>query len=233
MSYACRSMTRASPLRPRLLGGMIAVVCAAGCGGDGGAGLEPEPPTLRVQVQTTGLDTVSNYRVRAGATSAFVRVNGEVGLPLEAGVYEVQLENVSQNCSVVTAQPVQVTVVARQLQTIEFRVECRARTGAIEVTMTATGRDYDQSLVLSVDAGTAAQITETVSMVGAYTVEGVLPGDHQVTLGGMSDNCTASQSGPVPVTVTAGGLTRDTSRIAFEFACKPSTGDVSIATQTF
>jgi hypothetical protein len=211
---------------------MIAVAGTASCDGDGGGSLEPQPPTLRVQVHTTGVDTVSNYRVRAGTTSAFVPVNGVVGLPLKAGAYEVRLENVSQNCRVVSAHPVQVAVVAGQLKTVEFRVECRARAGAIEVTMTASGRDYDQSLLVLVDAGTPSAMTATAFMVGSYTVDGVPPGDHEVTLGSVSDNCTSSPPAPVAVTVTAGGLTRDTSRIAFQFACRPTTGDVAIVTET-
>jgi hypothetical protein len=218
----------------RLLAAVIAGLCAAGCGGgDGPTNPDPEPANLRVFVTTRGVDHGSVFRVLAATTSKTVTVNGSASLLLTPGVYDVHLEGLPANCSVVGPDVVQATAVAGLVNQVQFRVECRAVTGVIEVTAQVSGRDYDPNgFTVVVDDGQPQVISTTAYMGGAVWLEGISPGSHQMSLANLSDNCVPNQTGNFPVSVTAGGLTRDTTRVVLEFACSALTGDVRIVAQT-
>jgi hypothetical protein len=217
---------------------LVLVVSLAGLASCGEGLQEPSPITLRVSVAALGIDhPAEGYLVRIGQHSAYLAAGHSAGFALPAGAYDVELQGVAPNCTLegdaVTRVVIPPSVVASgSIPAVVFQVECRAASGAIEVATLATGRDYDPNVVVVVDAGTAAAVAVTIYMGGSATVESVLPGAHEVTVRSVSDNCTPTQSGGVPVTVTAGGPTRDTSRITLEFVCEATTGDASIVTQT-
>ncbi|HEX2449850.1 MAG TPA: hypothetical protein VHJ69_01845 [Gemmatimonadales bacterium] len=220
--------------RVRLLATMIAGLLAASCGGgDGPTNPDPEPANLRVFVTTRGLDHGSVFQVLAGTTSKTVTVNGSASLLLVPGVYDVHLEGLPANCSVSGPDVVQATAVAGLVNQVQFRVECRAVTGVIEVTAQASGRDYDPNgFTVVVDDGQPQENSTTAYIGGAVWLEGIPPGSHQISLADLSHNCVPNPTGSFPVSVTAGGLTRDTTRVVLEFACSALTGDVRLITQT-
>ena len=221
----------------------IAVVCAAGCGDSADNG--PTNPAsisgnLRVSVTNT-LDTWAKlfqdqgngFQVRAGTTRASVAVNGVVTLLLAPGVHDVQLEALPDNCSVAGPDVVPVTAVPSLVNQVQFRVECRAVTGVIEIRAQASGRDYDaDGFTVVVDDGQPQENSATAYLNAVVWLEGVAPGSHQMSVAGLTDNCVPSQSGSFPVSVTAGGLTRDTSHVVVEVVCAATTGDVRIITTT-
>jgi hypothetical protein len=189
----------------------------------------PEANNLRVSVSTTGVDRDNGYTIRAddGPSRAVQTV---LWLFLPPGEHDVVLEGIAPNCSVEGADSVRVTVVGSgEVASTAFQVACRAVTGAIEVVVPTSGRDFDpDGYTVRLDDAAAAQVFPG----GSVVVEGVSPGSHLVTLDDISANCRLTGPPNQTVRVSAGGLTRDTVRARFDGSCQAVTGDVQLFTTT-
>lgn len=169
-----------------------------------------------VAVPTTGLDPAPYTVLVDGVVSGFVYPNSTTNITrLDEGSHLVTLTNVAPNCTVATPNPRSVVVVAKQLVPVSFTISCVATTGSIAVTTVTLGSDLDPSgYRLQVDGSTWAQgVNRTV------TVAQIPAGDHGVHLQGVTKNCTVDGQNPRTVRVTAGGLTRDTTRVTFQVTC--------------
>ncbi|MGH7629985.1 MAG: hypothetical protein ACREOF_11525 [Gemmatimonadales bacterium] len=208
----------------------IAVLCSSGCG-DGVT--DPAPSNVRVSVSTIGVDPDAAYLVYVGETVRTVPSSFVTDLLLAAGTHDVRLDAIAPNCTLQGPASVRVTVALGQLSVVQFRLECRAVTAAVEVVAPTSGRDVDpDGYTVVVDQGSASELTTTVFANGSVTVEGLAPGTHVASLGGLSDNCALTGSGSIEFGVTTGGLTRDTARVAFAVSCQRVTGDVRLSTTT-
>lgn len=188
----------------------------------------PSPPNLRVSVSTAGVDRDNSYTVRTGEGPARP-VQAAIVLFLPPGDHDVVLDGVAQNCSVLGPDSVRVTVTLGQLAGVAFEVECRAVSGAVEVAAPASGRDFDPD---GYEVNLDEVPTTRVYPRGSVVLDGVLPGTHVVRLDDFSSNCRLTGPPTRTVLVTAGGLTRDTVRVAFEGTCEAVTGDVEVRTAT-
>jgi hypothetical protein len=97
--------------------------------------------------------------------------------------------------------------------------------GTMEITTITSGPEPDaDGYFFSID-----QNTETPISINATTRrEDVDPGDHTVELGGLAANCSIAGENPRTVSVATG----ETTRVAFELACHPSTGSLQVTATT-
>ncbi len=97
---------------------------------------------MRIAVFTTGADRDSSYLVRVGeGQTRLVRVFLNLSLP--DGEHDVVLGDVASNCAVQGADSIRVSITSGSFVTAEFRIECRAISGAIQVNAQTSGRDFD------------------------------------------------------------------------------------------
>jgi hypothetical protein len=109
-----------------------------------------------------------------------------------------------------------VTVVATEVARIELVVVCTATSGVIGVVVEASGADADGDYEAMVD-GTRSFF---VRPGGPAYLTAVPAGDHVVSLVA-PENCSV-EGHPQSVSVTVGGLIRDTVEVAFSVTCVPN-----------
>jgi hypothetical protein len=220
-------------MRAHRLTFFLAVLFSSGCGEDIPG---PTRPDVLVSVFTIGVDRdADGYLVHAGDSPAtVVPAEGTVGLLLEAGTYDVWLDGVAPNCTLQSPASVRVTIAPDEPDpVVEFRLECRAVTAAVEVAAPTSGRDFDpDGYTVILDKGSPSFRIATLFPDGTVTLESLAPGTHVVALENLSDNCALSGSSSIEFGVIAGGLTRDTARIVFGVSCQAVTGDVRLSTVT-
>lgn len=179
----------------------------------------------RITVATTGLDLDSNgYRLEVDGTDrGRLPGNGTLVTRLESGERTFTLTDVAPNCAV-DGQSREVTVVHEETATVAFAVVCVATTGVIRMLVDASGTDLDGSYraVLDGRSARASYREPTYLHVG--------PGTHVVSLVPPS-NCSVSTP-PQEVTVTAGGLVRDTVEVRFSVTCEDAFGYVRVTVST-
>jgi hypothetical protein len=192
-----------------------------------GEGLnEPPPVNLRVRIIHAGVDPdADGYVVSAGGKSvAILQPSGTADFFLPVGLHEVAVERLAANCSLSASASTRVVIVPGQFVELPLRIECRAVTGAIFVAVSQSGRDFDSDFTVSVDGADAG--------IAPGVIEGRQPGSYVVALGDINANCAVSGSGSQVVTVTAGGMSRDTVNAIFKLACAAVTGDVELSVAT-
>lgn len=103
---------------------MLSLVALPACDDDDPIG--PEPGAVAVSVTTTGDGTDEDgYEITLGDASEGVDVDGSVTFDdLEAGTYEVELTDLADGCEVEGPNPVEVTVEAGDVTSVEFDVVC-------------------------------------------------------------------------------------------------------------
>jgi hypothetical protein len=103
-------------------------------------------------------------------------------------------------------------------------------TGTLAVSNTTTGSNFPTSYTVTVDAGTASAISQTMVPNGSTTFTGLSANTHSVTLSNIASNCTVTSTNPQSVTVTAGATTNAT----FTVSCTaPSaTGTLTVSNTT-
>lgn len=98
-------------------------------------------------------------------------------------------------------------------------------TGAVEAATATTGRDVDPNgYAVSVDGGSE----EAIGVNATVMVSGLAPGEHELELTGVAENCTVTGSNPRIVAVTAGG----TARTTFAVACVAMRGTLEVLVAT-
>lgn len=175
------------------------------CGGESGSPTGPTSGSIVLRVTTTGEAAPASYSVAVdGDQGSLVQANGNVTLHgLAAGDHEVELLDVPVNCTVTSANPATVAVVAGESRPLDMSVECGALSGSIEATMVTTGNDLDpDGYMVAVDGDSP----RPVPVQGSVTISGLDTGQHELTLSGVRGNCTASGGLTRTVTVTQGEL---------------------------
>ena len=211
-------------MRAHLLLLGLAALPSLGCGDPHGS----SPTNLRVSVSTTGVDRDGDYVLRTG-DGATHPIRASLFLFLPPGDQDLVLEGVATNCSIEGSDSVRVPIGASGVNSVAFQVACRAVTGAIEVSVMTSGRDFDPNgYTVDLDDVRVGRVFSG----GAIIVEGVSPGRHVVRLDDFSSNCQVSGTPSRSTTVSAGGFTRDTVRVTFQGSCHAITGDVQILTTT-
>lgn len=167
----------------------------------------------RVTVTTTGLDIdPDGYRlVVDGSDQGSISSNGSVLTRLDPGSRTVGLTGVTPNCAVGGLSSRTVAIVDKEVAPIEFAVVCTATSGVIGVVI--SGSDGGAEFEARVDGATPFPVE---SGEPAYQ-RGVPAGDHVVSLGAPA-GCSV-ETKPQSVTVTAGGLVRDTVKVTFSVSC--------------
>jgi len=182
--------------------------------------------TLIVSTKTTGVDLdTDGYRVEVdGIERGILPSSGSVLTHLEPGGRTITLTGLSSNCTLVGPGSHTVTIVAAETALIDFVVACTATTGLIGVTIEASGE--------SVGGEYQALLDGRAFFVGLGTTN-YLPapaGDHVVSVVAPA-NCSV-ETDPQSITVTAGGLIRDTAYVSFSVTCTLQFGRIRITAPT-
>ncbi len=191
---------------------------------------------IEVTATTSGIDRdADGYTVQVGdGTPQPLPANGIVRFSgVGGGEHQVSLAGAATNCTAAGDNPRTVSVttggLTRDTARTTFQVTCVATTGVIKVTAATSGVDFDpDGYTVQVDAGQP----RSLPVNGSAIFEGLGAGNHTVTLAGAATNCTAAGDNPRTVSVTTGGLTRDTSRTTFEVTCLSTVGSIRVATAT-
>ena len=152
--------------------------------------IRPEPfGNLQVVILPSGSDVImAGVQVRVVGHPVRRPDSGRftVTFPgLRAGTYELQLEGLSSNCQVTSANPRQAEVVANRTTVVTFTMTCTRRVGDLRVVTVTTGTDVDpDGYVVTVDGA-----SYPLGVNGAATVAGVGEGSRTVTLTGVVPNC--------------------------------------------
>lgn len=216
---------------------VILAMVLAGCADESGLGTDGTPsdgsPTgVVITVSTTGLDLDTNgYGVLVdGAERGHVRSNDKALTVLDPGTRTIGLTDLEPNC---TADPASrtVTVVDTEVVPLDFTVACTATSGVVGILIQASGAAVYERFEPVLDGRPWKSEPETYPgevltfMPGErHYLSNVHAGDHLVTLA-RSSLCSID-TGPQPVTVTAGGSGRDTVDLTFSVTCSVPRGDV-------
>jgi hypothetical protein len=179
-------------------------------------------------VTTTGLDLdPDGYRVTVeGADRGAISTNGTMAIRVDPGTRPFALTGLETNCIVNGPASRMVTIVDGEMAEVDFAVVCTGTNGVIGVAVEASGADVngvykavvDETKELPVDPSAPSYLT------------GASGGDHVVSLDA-PPNCSVENS-PQSVTVTTGGLVRDTVEVRFSVTCTNVHGNLQITAPT-
>ncbi|MGH7568531.1 MAG: TolB family protein [Gemmatimonadales bacterium] len=192
--------------------------------------------TVLATVATTGVELDPNgYAVQLdGSVNRALAINATTafdGLP--SGDHIVALSGVAANCTITGENPRTVSVITggitRDTARTTFQVTCVSTSAAIALTTATTGVDLDPNgYTVQLDGGPLGPIAANQTVV----IEGLSAGSYSVTLGGEAGNCTIAGDNPRSVSVTTGGVTRDTARTTFQVTCVSTSGAIALTTTT-
>jgi hypothetical protein len=178
---------------------------------------------VRITSTTTGLDfDPDNYRVEVdGADRGTLPSNATIMIRLEPGSRTIAPTDLSPNCTIQGSGSATVIIVRGKLAPIEFAFVCTATKGVIGVAVEATGPDVEGEYIALVD-GTPFpfQLTDVAYLPLAPV------GNHVVSLD-PPPNCSL-ESDPRSLTLTGGGLIRDTVTVNFSVTCRPGSGTIRV-----
>jgi hypothetical protein len=172
----------------------------------------------RIRTTTTGLDfdPFDGYRVDVDGTDrGILPTSGTTLTRLDPGSRTIALTGLAPNCTIDGPDSHTVTIVDTEVTPVEFVVVCTATSGVIGVVVEASGTDVNGSYEAMVDGVRSL----FVGLSRPAYLTAVSAGDHVVSLVA-PPNCSV-EGDPQSVTVTVGGLIRDTVRVAFSVTCVP------------
>lgn len=202
-------------LRRSLIAAGALVLYGGGCG-DGKSPAEPivsQPGRIRVSVLASGGDLDANgFEVVVGSEGFRrpVSLAGPSAFDFAAGSHSVRLEGVAPNCSVVSTNPLTVTVVAGGIAEVVFQVECE--TTGIVVTTRTTGSHFPGNYQLLVNSLPSVPIPVNGSLV----VGRLAPRAHTVALSVQALNCAVTSAQSITVLVENRAVTP----LEFEISCE-------------
>ncbi|MBA3260022.1 MAG: hypothetical protein H0T68_11235 [Gemmatimonadales bacterium] len=200
------------------------------CGGGEGNLTDPDLGTIEITAATSGPEPdADGYAITIdGAGGRSIGPNGTLRVEgLESGTHVVGLSGAAPNCSVADQGSAAIDVVRGSTVSVRFAVDCRATTGAVQIT-TSTGPNADADGYSLLFDGVERQpigVGETVIL------SGLSPGGHTVGLSGLAANCRIEGDNPRAVTVVAG----ETTPVGISAACDPPpplTGTLRVITAT-
>jgi hypothetical protein len=184
--------------------------------------------TLLIRTTMTGLDLDRNgYRVEVdGATQAFIERNGVAHVLLAPGSWTVGLADLAQNCTIDGPTTQTVTIVNAKISPIDFAIVCTATSGVIGIITQASGAPGEAPYEAIVDGRENLHLGTT----GRGFLDTVPAGEHTVSLLAPA-NCVV-EINPRSVTVSTGGLIRDTVEATFAVSCVRRFTTLQITAQT-
>jgi len=185
-------------------------------------------PGLRGTIATTGTDVDPDgywLEVVDHSSCAKVPVNGSFTCSgVTPGTYQVQLNGVAANCTVMGANRQTVTVARGATADVAFAVVCGSAP-SVRVTIATTGVGLPTGYRVNV-AGFGWQNAPANGSVAFYSIP---PGEYSVELQDIASNCTLSGATARAVTVTDGA----TVELGFAVTCSSTTvGSIRVTTRT-
>jgi YVTN family beta-propeller protein len=165
-----------------------------------------EPATLRLGVTTTGptpdLDGYS-YSLDGNLPAPLGPNESVVVTGLVAGPHDLVIDGVASNCTLVGGTTRSIGLVQGDTTDVVLTVTCQApaNPSSLRLTTTTSGGDPD------LDGYTYALDGDAPASIGSntfITIGGLLPGTHQLVVGGIAANCTLAGGTTRSVTLTAG-----------------------------
>jgi hypothetical protein len=197
--------------------GLLAAGLALGLAACGGESLTLPPSTGSLQVTTSTGGTepdADGYTVQVDAQEA-VAIGTSATTTIEnltPGSHSVLLAGMAQNCSVVGSNPVPVTIVAGEMATAAFALDCGGTTGTLEITAQTSGPSPDgDGYAISVDGSDRGEIGANATV----SLSNMPAGSHVVGLTGVAANCSVQGDNLRPVTIVAG----QASTLTFAVTC--------------
>lgn len=184
--------------------------------------------TIVVQTSTTGAKPDTNgyvVTVDSGPGHA-VPMRGVAVIPdVPVGDHLVTLGGVAGNCSVVSTNPLPVSVSFGGIAYASFGVTCVDTTGLARVNIATSGTDFDPTgYTLVVDEG----VPRPVAVNSVTIVPDLPPGDHSFYLTDIAGNCAVGLANPLTATVVVGHVVI----VSFDLTCVSAYGAVRVATTT-
>jgi Tol biopolymer transport system component len=186
---------------------MSALTVSCGGGADSGP-TEPNEGTLEVLASTTGtgLD-VDGYTVSvdSGDPQLLPSNGADTVASLSPGTHTVALAGVAPNCLLSGENPRTVEITAADMTSLRFDIAC-TQPPEILVSAATTGEELDSDgYRVAVDGGPPRPL----AINGSVRITGVTPGEHDVVLSDVADNCVLAGSNPLRVTVAGGTASAD------------------------
>jgi hypothetical protein len=188
---------------------------------------------VRITTTTTGLDfDTDGYRFEVDGIDRGILPRGllpSIGTVLtllDPGSHTIALTGLAPNCTIDGLDSHTVTIVDTEITLVEFPVVCTAASGVIGVVVEASGTNVGGVYQAMVDGGNPFTVLPSTPRY----IAAVAAGEHVVSLVAPV-NCSV-ETDPQPVTVTAGGLIRDTAYARFSVTCTQGFGRIRITAPT-
>src|SRR5689334_14681363 len=203
---------------PVALAAALTAALAAGCGPGDGQGVDV--PALVIRTATTGTELdPDGYQVTVdgGAPQAMGLADSLVVDPLAAGPHTVTLSGLADNCAVSGGATVTATVEANKTAEVSYAIACGPTHGRILVLTTTTGDSLDPT-------GYQVELDDSgqgpIGLNDSLSIQGVPPGDREITLEDVASNCDVDVNNPKHLTISEG----DVVMVAFQVRCKEPVG---------
>lgn len=166
-----------------------------------------DPATLRLSANTTGPSPDQDgytYSVDGGASAALGPTESVILNGLTAGAHELAIGGVASNCMLDGGTPRAIVLIPGDTTDILLTITCQAAPSpaTVNLTTSTTGGDID------FDGYTYALDGDAPLPIGPNafaTIAGIVPGTHQLVVGGVATNCTLDGGTTRSVTLPAGG----------------------------
>jgi TolB protein len=186
----------------------VSVEFEVGCVGTG----------VNVVISTVGVDLPSAHLATFDHDDGgFLPTNGSRRFGrLLPGVHTISLEVGADNCAILGSASFELTVDEGQNPEVSFSITCGARWAAIVVHAATTGLDrLRPAYAVSIDGAEQEAAVPREGKAGFMAAQG----DHVVELSDVPANCMIDGGASRAVTVVTGGLTRDTTQVAYAIEC--------------
>jgi hypothetical protein len=182
----------------------------------------------RISVTTMGLDLdLDGYQVIVeGVDRGSISPNGTMQIRLDPGPSSFALTGIDTNCTPDGSGARQATIADGQVAQLDFTVLCTATSGVIGIVVGASGTNVNGAYRVSLDGADEFP----VGLDEPAYVSAMPAGDHVVSLDAPL-NCLV-ESNPQSVSITTGGLVRDTVEARFAVACGTVTWNVQVTAPT-
>ncbi|MEO6056692.1 MAG: LpqB family beta-propeller domain-containing protein [Gemmatimonadales bacterium] len=195
----------------------VLVALLDACGGESGGSTEPIEGRLEIIASTTGSDLDPDGYVLSvddGAPQPLPTNGADTVASLSPGIHRVTLTGVAPNCLLGGANPRSVDIPAASTTSLRLDVACSTPLAAISVGAATTGDDVDpDGYDVVIDRGTP----QPLPINGSVRISGLTPGEHEVALSDVAENCVIAGSNPRTVAAPSGS----TANAAFTVTCSP------------
>jgi len=199
---------------------MLLTLAVLGCGGGSDSDQTgPNEGTLEVLASTTGsAPDTDGYTVMVDnrASQSLASNGADTVASLSTGTHTVTLAGVAQNCLLDGENPRNVEIAAASMTSLQFHIACEQppAISVISVRAATTGEELDpDGYRVTVDGGES----QPLSINGSLRISGLTPGEHDVALLEVADNCVVAENNPLRVAVLGGS----TANADFTVSCSP------------